>query len=40
MKYDLRVSEGCYHADHLIGLLWEILKHRAWHFCRGDGWID
>ena len=24
----------------LLRTIWEVLKHRAWHWQRGDGWID
>jgi len=33
-------ENGCYEADYLIPLLWQIFKHRTWHLFRGDGWID
>lgn len=33
-------ENGCYEADCLIVLLWQIFKHRTWHLFRGDGWID
>ena len=31
---------GTYFADTLWGLFVEIVKHRAWHLKRGDGWTD
>jgi hypothetical protein len=39
-RYRLVVPEGSYEADSLVGLLWEIVSHRLWHFFQGDGWID
>ncbi len=36
----LLVGAGAYDADTLPGLLWGVLKHRTWHFCRGEGWVD
>jgi hypothetical protein len=40
MKYTLLVEEGEYRADTLLGLLWEIFKHRLYHFFQGDGFRD
>ena len=34
------VDDGEYRANTLLGLLWEIFKHRYYHFRRGDGWRD
>tara|TARA_Y100000590_G_C15039693_1_gene758384 strand:+ start:213 stop:377 length:165 start_codon:yes stop_codon:yes gene_type:complete len=39
-KYNLLVDDGVYTSDSLIGLLWEVFKHRCWHLNRGDGWVD
>lgn len=40
-KYKLIVKGiGYYEADTLIGLHWEILKHRFEHWLKGDGWVD
>jgi hypothetical protein len=36
----LVVDDGEYESDTLLGLILEILRHRLWHLCRGDGWID
>ena len=33
-------SGGSYFADSLWGLFMEIMKHRVWHWKRGDGWVD
>jgi hypothetical protein len=38
--YTLTVPEGRYEADSLWALWWEVLRHRAWHWWRGDGWRD
>ena len=40
MKYKLMVAEGSYEADSLWSLLLEVLRHRFWHWRRGDGWRD
>lgn len=40
MKYKLVVAAGSYESDSLFGLLWEVFKHRLWHWRRGDGWVD
>ena len=39
-KYKLKVKAGAYYANSLPKLIFEMLKHRFWHFKRGDGWID
>ena len=39
-KYKLIVQEGWYQADSLFTLLWEVLKHRLWHFKHHKRWID
>ena len=39
-KYKLNVKAGAYFANSLPKLFFEMLKHRLWHFRRGDGWID
>ena len=40
-KYILMLSDGgSYFADTLWSLFVEIVKHRAWHMKRGDGWVD
>lgn len=31
---------GRYYNASLLGLLWDIVSHRAWHWRRGDGWVD
>tara|TARA_Y100001963_G_C6520176_1_gene326181 strand:+ start:130 stop:252 length:123 start_codon:yes stop_codon:yes gene_type:complete len=40
MKYKLIVNVGSYQSDSLIGLLFEITKHRLKHLFNGDGWVD
>jgi hypothetical protein len=39
-KYTLLVKEGSYAADSLTRLIWIVLKHRAEHFLKGEGWRD
>jgi len=39
-RYRLIVKAGEYSADNMLSLLWEIIKHRFWHWRRGDGWVD
>ena len=39
-KYKLLVKEGSYAEDSLIKLIWIVLKHRATHFLKGEGWHD
>jgi hypothetical protein len=39
-RYRLVVSAGEYYADTLPRLVVEVLRHRAWHLFRGDGWVD
>lgn len=31
---------GAYSETSLISLIALIVRHRFWHFCRGDGWRD
>ena len=39
-KYKLLVKEGSYAENSLIKLIWIVLKHRATHFLKGEGWHD
>ena len=39
-KYKLIVSAGSYQANTIIGLTYELIKHRLWHLFKGHGWID
>ena len=40
-KYKLLVRDvGNYSEDSQIKLLWIVLKHRADHFFKGEGWRD
>ena len=40
-KYTLMVEDaGVYFGDSIWELIKEIIKHRTWHFKRGDGWVD
>ena len=34
------VPAGTYEADSMIGLLWEVFKHRTWHLLTHGKWID
>ena len=36
----LIVDAGSYEAPSLAGILWIVVKHRMWHFMRGEGWRD
>ena len=33
-------NKDAYFANSLWGLFKEIMKHRSWHWKRGDGWVD
>ncbi len=39
-RYRLIVDAGYYEADSLLSLLWEVLKHRAWHLWHDGKWMD
>lgn len=39
-RYVLKVAAGTYEAETLPALLWQVLRHRLWHFRRGEGWRD
>jgi len=36
----LIVGNYWYEHDTLRGLLLAVFRHRLWHWCQGDGWID
>jgi len=38
--FRLDVPAGAYEADSILSLFWEVIKHRLWHWRRGDGWVD
>ncbi len=38
--YQLKVEAGTYESNYLVGILWEVLKHRFYHFTHGEGWRD
>jgi hypothetical protein len=38
--YVLTVPEGAYAAPSLGSLIWLVLRHRCWHWWRGEGWVD
>ena len=38
--YEYKVPEGKYTADSILGLIWEVLKHRFWHLRRDGKWMD
>ena len=39
-EYKMECDSGYYVANSFWALGWLILKHRLWHWSRGDGWID
>ena len=40
-KYRLIVQgAGSYEADSVLLLVVEVVRHRFWHWKRGDGWVD
>ena len=39
-KYTLLVNNGAYFSDTIIGLLWEMLKHRLEHLRKDNIWMD
>lgn len=39
-RYTLHTGAGDYAADTLLALAWAVLRHRVWHWRRGDGWVD
>jgi len=39
-KYTLLVDSGAYFSDTIVGLLWEMLKHRLEHLRRDNAWMD
>ena len=34
------VPAGTYESDSLVGLGWEVLKHRTWHLLKNRRWVD
>lgn len=38
--FQLMTPDGDYYAGSLCGLLVQVLKHRLWHFLRGEGFRD
>ena len=38
--YKYVCKAGLYESDTLIGLLWEIFKHRMWHLIKHNRWMD
>jgi hypothetical protein len=40
----LTVEAGSYEVTGyrfpLVRLIWEVVKHRSWHWFRGEGWRD
>ena len=39
-RYTLLVDGGAYFSDTVIGLLWEMFKHRLEHLRRDNIWMD
>ena len=38
--YQYICPKGFYESSTLLGLVWEVFRHRFWHWKRGDGWVD
>ena len=38
IRYD--VPAGTYESNSLMGLVWEVLKHRCWHLFKHGRWMD
>ena len=38
--YQYICPAGFCEAPTLLGLIWEVFRHRFWHWKRGDGWQD
>lgn len=34
------VPEGTYEAKTMVGLVWEVCKHRTWHLFKHGKWMD
>ena len=34
------VPTGIYESDSLMGLVWEVFKHRCWHLWKHKRWMD
>jgi hypothetical protein len=39
-KIRYEVPAGIYESDSLVGLVWEVLKHRTRHLFRHGRWMD
>ena len=39
-KYTLLVGNGTYYANSILGLFWEMLKHRFYHLRKHGTWMD
>lgn len=39
-RWSYTCPAGQYYNVSLLGLLWDIVSHRAWHWRRGEGWVD
>ena len=39
-KASYKVPAGEYTSNSLIGLVWEVLKHRTWHLFKHGRWMD
>tara|TARA_R110000824_G_scaffold6551_2_gene30216 strand:+ start:503 stop:628 length:126 start_codon:yes stop_codon:yes gene_type:complete len=39
-KIIYKVPEGEYTSNSILGLLWEIFKHRFWHLRKDGKWND
>ena len=38
--YKLEVPSGYYESNSLVGLLWEMFKHRCFHLVKHQRWVD
>ena len=39
-KIRYEVPEGVYESDSLLGLCWEVFRHRLWHLIKHGRWTD
>ena len=39
-KATYNVPAGTYESDSLMGLVWEVFKHRCWHLWKHKRWMD
>ncbi len=39
-KATYKVPSGVYESSSLIGLCWEVFRHRMWHLLKHKRWMD